>query len=117
MDIAKVYVDQVYKFHGHPKMALSDRDKTFTSLFWKEMMKMTGTTVLFNTAYHPETDGQTERLNQCLEQYLRSMCFEKPSNWSHWLSQAEWWYNTNYHIALGITPFKALYGCKPPTLV
>ncbi|KAE8662761.1 hypothetical protein F3Y22_tig00113145pilonHSYRG00200 [Hibiscus syriacus] len=115
-DVAKVYLDQIYKLHGQPKIVLSDRDKIFTSVFWTELMKLLGTTALFTTAYHPKTDGQTERLNQCLEQYLRGMCFMKPTNWSKWLSQAEWWYNTSFHTALGTTPFTALYGYIPPTM-
>ncbi|KAE8690574.1 hypothetical protein F3Y22_tig00110894pilonHSYRG00006 [Hibiscus syriacus] len=71
VEVAKVYLDQVYKLHGPPKVAISDRDKSFTSLFWQELLKQLGTTTYFSTAYHPETDGQSERLNQCLEQYLR----------------------------------------------
>ncbi|XP_039017491.1 uncharacterized protein LOC120148438 [Hibiscus syriacus] len=71
-EIARTYLEQVYKLHGPPKIAISDRDKTFTSLFWKELMRQLGTTTFFSTTYHPETDGQTERLNQCLEQYLRN---------------------------------------------
>ncbi|GMI79982.1 hypothetical protein HRI_001667500 [Hibiscus trionum] len=114
LDIANAYLSQVYKLHGSPKISISDRDKTFTSLFWKELMKQLGATTLFSTAYHPQTDGQTERLNQCLEQYLRDMCFMKPNTWAKWISQAERWYNTTYHTALGLTPFEALYGYKPP---
>ena len=113
-DVAKVYLDQIYKLHGTPKTAISDRDKIFTSLFWQELMKQLGTTTHFSTAYHPESDGQSERLNQCLEQYLRCMCFLKPNSWAKWLSLAEWWYNTNYHTSLGMTPFQALYGYQPP---
>ncbi|XP_039069863.1 uncharacterized protein LOC120216557 [Hibiscus syriacus] len=60
-EVAKLYLDTVYKLHGQPKMTISDRDKTFTSLFWKELMKQLGTKTLFSIAYHPETDGQTER--------------------------------------------------------
>ncbi|XP_039037482.1 uncharacterized protein LOC120174809 [Hibiscus syriacus] len=71
VQVAKIYLDQVYKLHGPPKVSISDRDKSFTSLFWQELLKQLGTTTLFSTAYHPEPDGQTERLNQCLEQYLR----------------------------------------------
>ncbi|XP_039045952.1 uncharacterized protein LOC120185946 [Hibiscus syriacus] len=115
-EIARIYLDQVYKLHGPPKIAISNRDKTFTSLFWKELMKHLGTTTFFSTTYHLETDGQTERLNQCLEQYLRSMCFLKPGNWEKYLPLAEWWYNTNYHTTLGVTPFEALYGYKPPMI-
>ncbi|KAE8675396.1 C2H2 and C2HC zinc fingers superfamily protein, putative isoform 1 [Hibiscus syriacus] len=76
-----------------------------------------GTKTVFSTAYHPETDGQTERVNQCLEQYLRGFCFYKPKQWTKWLSHAEWWYNTTYHTALKLTPFQALYGYKPPIMV
>ncbi|KAE8727404.1 hypothetical protein F3Y22_tig00005459pilonHSYRG00018 [Hibiscus syriacus] len=116
-DIARLYLDTVYKLHGQPKMAISDRDKTFTSLFWRELMRQLGTKTLFSTAYHPETDGQTERVNQCVEQYLRGLCFFQPKQWAKWLPHAEWWYNTTYHIALKLTPFEALYGYKPPTMV
>ncbi|GMI64808.1 hypothetical protein HRI_000150100 [Hibiscus trionum] len=115
-EVARIYLYQIYRLHGQPKVALSDRDKTFTSIFWKELMKQLGTSTHFTTAYHPESDGQTERLNQCLEQYLRSLCFLKPTLWAKLLPQAEWWYNTNYHSALGMTPFEALYGYPPNEL-
>lgn len=69
-----------------------------------------------STAYHPQTDGQTERLNQCLENYLRSMTFNQQRKWIKWLSLAEWWYNTNFHSSLKTTPFQALYGYPPPQL-
>ncbi|KAE8726097.1 Laccase-6 [Hibiscus syriacus] len=80
--------DNVYKLHGQPKMAISDRDKTFTSVFWRELMKQLGTKTFFSTAYHPETDGQTERSG-----------------------------GTTPLILLKITPFQALYGYKPPIMV
>ncbi|GMJ15287.1 hypothetical protein HRI_005197900 [Hibiscus trionum] len=115
-DVASIYLDQVFKLHGSPKVIISDMDKIFTSLFWKELMRKLGTVSHLSSAYHLETDGQTERLNQCLEQYLRSLCFLKPHTWATWLPQAEWWYNSNFHIALGLTPFEALYGYKPNQL-
>lgn len=74
---------------------------------------MMGVKLLFSTTYHPQTDGQTERVNQCLEMYLRCAVGEEPKQWKTWLSQAELWYNTNFHTALGCTPFKALYGYDP----
>jgi hypothetical protein len=67
-----------------------------------------------SSAYHPQTDGQTERVNQCLENYLRCKCFNTPKRWFHWLSLAEWWYNTSFHTSLHMTPFQALYGFAPP---
>ena len=66
-----------------------------------------------STAYHPQSDGQTERLNQCLETFLRCFVHVAPTCWSQWLVVAEYWYNTTYHSALGCTPFEVLYGYTP----
>ena len=77
---------------------------------------MAGTELHYSSSYHPETDGQSERLNQCLETYLRCMTSESPTQWSHWLSLVELWYNTAYHTSLGVSPFEALYGYKPLSL-
>lgn len=67
-----------------------------------------------STAYHPEIDGQTERVNMCLETYLRCFYFQHPKKWASWIPQAEWWYNTNYHSSLGMTLYQALYGTPAP---
>ncbi|GJR89941.1 retrotransposable element Tf2 [Tanacetum coccineum] len=67
----------------------------------------------FSTAYHPESDGQTEVVNRCLECYLRRMTGEKLKEWPKWLSLAEYWYNTNFHTSINTTPFEAVYG-QPP---
>lgn len=73
-------------------------------------------TLKFSTAYHPQTDGQTERVNQCLENYLRSMVFQEPKQWCNWLPLTEWWYNTSYHTSLQMTPFQALYNYPAPLI-
>lgn len=85
----------------------------FTSSLWKALFKMEGVSLLLSTAYHPQTDGQTERVNQCLEMYLRCAISDSPRQWKNWLSQAEFWYNSSFHSSLGCSPFKALYGYDP----
>ena len=77
------------------------------------MFQLAGTELRFSTVYHPQTDGQTERLNQCLETYLRCFVNAYPTKWKKWLSLAEFWYNSNFHSALGKTPFEVLYGYAP----
>lgn len=90
-----------------------DRDRVFTSQFWKEIFRMVGTELHYSSSYHPQIDGQSERLNQCLESYLRCMCSEHPSLWGKWLPVAEFWYNSTFHTSLQHSPFEALYGHKP----
>jgi hypothetical protein len=96
--------------HGMPHSIVSYRDPTFTSNFWQEMFKLQGTQLHLISAYHPQTDGQTEVVNKCLETYLRCFAFEKQHQWAQWLPLAEWWYNTSYHTATRMTPFEAVYG-------
>lgn len=106
-------MDHVYKLHGLPQALISDRDRIFTSAVWQQLFKLSDTQLLMSPSYHPQTDGQTERLNQCLESYLRCAISECPKQWSKWLPIAEFWYNTTYHSALGRSPFEVLYGHSP----
>jgi hypothetical protein len=76
---------------------VSNCDPTFTSNFWQELFKLHGTQLHLNTAYHPQTDGQTKVFNKCLETYLRCFSYEKKNEWAQWLPLAEWWYKTSYH--------------------
>lgn len=109
MSAAQLFHNNFFKLHGLPEMIISDRDKVFTSTFWQELFKLTETT----SAYHPQTDGQTKHLNQCLETYLRCMVHSCPTKWSQWLALAEFWYNTSTHSSHGKTPFEVLYGHHP----
>jgi hypothetical protein len=111
--VAKAYLDNIVKLHGVPLSIVSDRDKIFTSAFWRELFKAVGTKLHYSTAYHPQTDGQSERVNQCLEQYLRCAVQDHPKLWRRMLAMAEFWYNRSYHTAIGTTPFQALYHKEP----
>jgi hypothetical protein len=111
--VAQLFLDNVYNLHGLPQCIISDRDKIFTSALWKELFCLIDTKLMMSSAYHPQTDGQTKRLNQCLESYLRCTVHACPNKWFRWLPLAEFWYNTAFHTAIGRTPFEALYGHPP----
>lgn len=111
--VARLFMDNVYKLHGMPQAIVPDRDRVFTSSLWKTLFKLSGTELQLSSSYHPQTDGQTERVNQCLETYLKCFVHACPSRWSQWLSLAEYWYNTCPHTALGRSPFEVLYGFPP----
>ncbi|GJX89623.1 putative mitochondrial protein [Tanacetum coccineum] len=112
--VAQVFLDQVYKLHGLPESIVSDRDKVFLSNFWKALFAELKVKLKLSTAYHPQTDGQTEVVNRSLGCYLRCMCGEKPKEWIKWLPLAEFWYNTNYHTSTKTTPYEAVYCQTPP---
>ncbi|KAJ0817688.1 putative nucleotidyltransferase, Ribonuclease H, protein kinase RLK-Pelle-RLCK-VIIa-2 family [Helianthus annuus] len=117
MTVAQLFMDHVFKLHGWPQTIVSDRDPIFLSNFWKEFTKMHGVQLAMSTAYHPQSDGQTEVVNRCIEAYLRAMTLSTSTPWLKWLSLAEWWYNTNFHSTIQTTPFQALYGYPPPLFV
>ncbi|XP_077219595.1 uncharacterized protein LOC143853740 [Tasmannia lanceolata] len=89
----------ICKLHGIPKSIVSDRDAVFLSRFWRELFKLQRTTLAMSSAYHPQSDGQSEALNRCLEMYLRSYVCDCPAQWSKFLPWAEFWYNTSFHSA------------------
>ena len=106
----------VVKLHGMPKSIINDRDPIFISKFWQEFFKLSGTKLKMSSAYHPQTDSQTEVINRCLEQYLRCFVHQWPRKWHSYLPWAKFWYNTTFHISTGMIPFQALYGRPPPTV-
>lgn len=117
MSVAQIFFDNVFKLHGMPQTIVCDRDPVFTSLFWRELFNLQGTRFNFSSAYHPQTDGQTEVVNRTLEMYLRCFTSSHPKLWIKWLSWAEYCYNTSIHSATGKSPFEIIYGRPPPTLL
>lgn len=99
-----------------PVSIVSDRDARFTSKFWKGLQTAMGTRLDFSTAFHPQTDGQTERLNQVLEDMLRACVLEFPGSWDSHLHLMEFAYNNSFQATIGMAPFEALYGkcCRTP---
>ncbi|KAH0655105.1 hypothetical protein KY285_029987 [Solanum tuberosum] len=114
--VAEAFVVGVIRLHGPPRTIVTDRDPRFLHSFWQEINRLQGSTLAMSTAYHPQTDGQSEALNKCLEQYLRCYVADAPTKWVTMLPWAEFWYNTSYQTSAGMTPFKALYGREPPTI-
>ncbi|KAL0539845.1 hypothetical protein IC582_024066 [Cucumis melo] len=113
---AQLYMSEIVRLHGVPVSIVSDRDARFTSKFWKGLQTAMGTTLDFSTAFHPQTDGQTERLNQVLEDMLRACALEFPGSWDSHLHLMEFAYNNSYQATIGMAPFEALYGkcCRSP---
>ncbi|GJY73683.1 ty3-gypsy retrotransposon protein [Tanacetum coccineum] len=112
--IAQVFSDNVYKLYGLLEFIISDRDKVFLSHFWQSLFKVIKVQLKLFTAYHLQTDGQTEVVNKCLECYLRRMTSDKLKEWVQWLALVEFWYNTNFYTPIQTTPYEAVYGQNPP---
>ena len=114
--LAQLYVDEIVRLHGVPKSIISDRDQRYRSGYWTSLQAALGSKLKFSTAYHPQTDGQTERVNQILEDMLRACAIELPGSWDKHLPLAEFAYNNSYQSSIGMAPYEALYGrrCRSP---
>ena len=108
--LAKLFRNYVWKLHGLPESMVSDRGPQFAAGLMKELNKMLGIETKLSMAYHPETDGQTERTNQELEQYLRMYVNHRQNNWVEWLATAEFAFNNKIHTATKSSPFQVNYG-------
>ncbi|GJP73431.1 hypothetical protein CLOP_g4144 [Closterium sp. NIES-67] len=114
-ETTQLFIRYIISQHGIPTTLISDRDPKFSSKFWKELMSLLGTKLAMSSAYHPQTDGHTERLNQIVEQLLRAACKDDISKWDLHLPVVEFAYNNATHAATGQTPFFLCYGRHPLT--
>ncbi|GJU85879.1 putative reverse transcriptase domain-containing protein [Tanacetum coccineum] len=114
--LMKIYMKEVVTRHGVPVSIISDRNGRFTSLFWQALHKALGTRLDMSTAYHPETDSQSERTIQTLEDMLRACVLDFGKSWDRHLPLVEFSYNNSYHTSIKAAPFEALYGrkCRSP---
>jgi hypothetical protein len=111
--IANLFFKEVVRLHGLPRSIVSDRDTKFIGHFWRTLWKKLGTNLAFSSAYHPQTDGQTEVVNRSLGDLLRSLVTEHHSSWDNILPQAEFAYNDSVNRSTGKSPFQIVYGTQP----
>jgi hypothetical protein len=117
ISVARAFVDNIVRLHGIPCSIVSYRDPIFTSTFWTELFCLTGTQLRMSTAFHPQTDSQSEVTNRILCVYLRCLAGDRPKSWLRWLPWVEYCYNTSYQSAFKTTPFQVVYGRPPPPLI
>jgi len=114
-ELALTFVKEIWRLHGLPESIVSDRDTRFTSKFWTSLMQLLQVKLSLSSAFHPDSDGQTERVNQTLEQYLRSYCSYQEDDWVSLLPFAEHAYNTSIAESTKARPFEINYGFSPQT--
>jgi transposase InsO family protein len=107
---AEIYIARMLCLHGVPKTIISDRGSQFVARFWEQLHTSLETHLIHSSAYHSQTDGQTERVNQILEDMLRDCVMEYPGSWDKNLPWTEFSYNNSYQESLKMAPFEALYG-------
>ena len=114
--LAQIYLREIIRIHGVPETIVSDRDPRFQSRLWISLSQALGTKLHPSTAAHPQTDGQSERTIQILEDMLRACVLDFGGNWEKYLPLAEFAYNNSHQSTIGMPPFEALYDrkCRSP---
>ena len=107
-----IYVKEIVRLHGVPISIISDLDARFTSTFWEKLHKAMGTRLKFSTTFHPQTDGQSERTIQTLEDILWGCAIDLQGSWCKYLPLVEFSYNNSYQATIGMAPYEVLYGRK-----
>lgn len=113
--VAELYVQHVFRVQGVPSVLLSDRDSKFTSVFWERLLELLGTKLVLSASYHHQTNGQVERINQTLANFLRAYCGKDGTEWHRRLPVYEFAYNSSTHHTTGVAPFQVVYGEVPPS--
>jgi transposase InsO family protein len=111
--VAKIMFKTILRHHGLPVTIVSDRDTRFTSQFWTSLHKLCGTRLAMSTAYHPQTDGQTERANRTIIEMLRGYATSRRTDWDEHLIACEFAYNDSVNPSTGYTPFYLNHGRHP----
>ena len=114
-EMSRLFLDHIFKLHGMPEEIVADRDPRFTSTFWSELMAMLGAKRSMSSAYHPQSDGQTERMNRVLEDMLPHYCDPSQTDWNEHLSLAEFAVNNAVQASTRFTPFMLNSGQHPHT--
>lgn len=115
--VACAFFTDIVRLHGMPSSIASDRDPVFTSNFWTELFRLAGVKLHLSSAFHPQSDGQTEVVNRIITMYLRCLVGDRPRHWVQWLPWAEYCYNSSFQTTLKETPFRVVYGRDPPSLL
>jgi hypothetical protein len=115
--IAKAFFEGIMRLHGFPCSISSDRDVVFTSTFWAELFRLWGVELNMSSAFHLQSDGQSEVVNRVILMYLCCLVGDRPKTWLKWLMWAEYCYNASYQTTVKCSPFCVVYGCEPPTLL
>src|SRR5882762_3308185 len=111
--VARLFLDNVWKLHGLPEKVLSDRGPQFASKVMREINRLLGIKTATSMAFHPQTDGQTEQINQEIEQYLRLFVNHQQTDWMNWLPMAEFAYNNRVQASTKYSPFMLNMGQNP----
>jgi hypothetical protein len=117
VSVARAFFNGIVRLHGFPSSIVSDRDTVFTDNVWRDLFGLAGVKLRMSTAFHPQTNGQSEVVNKVIAMYLRCVTGDRLRSWVDWLSWAEYGYNTSFHTALRATPFEVVYGRPPPPLL
>lgn len=115
-ELAWLFLKEVVRLHGMPESIVSDRDPKFTSKFWSELHRLMGNKLLMSTAFHPQTDGVSERAIQTVSQILRSVVRPDQTDWAERLPMVEFAMNSSINASTGFAPFELNYGYMPRTI-